>query len=91
MNHFSQWVGDNDSIIYSLNITTLPKTNSSPLKISFPKRKVVFQSSIEKVLCWFQGGYTFGVSPSQKRWKVKVSSFDMDPLLKRNIRVITGE
>ena len=26
--------------------STLPKTNSSPLKIGFPKRKVVFQPSI---------------------------------------------
>ena len=47
---FSEFFSVQDSAakkIRNLGITfTLPETNSSPLKIGFPKRKVVFQPSI---------------------------------------------
>ena len=44
-------------------IFALPETNSSPLKIGYPKRKVVFQLSIFRGYVSFREGniYTWGV------------------------------
>ena len=42
------WLNKKDKLIFQpfFVMVTLPETNSSPLKIGHPKRKVVFQSSI---------------------------------------------
>ena len=42
--------------IWAIHVDTLPKTNSSPLKIGHPKRKLVFQSSIFRCYVGFREG-----------------------------------
>ena len=51
---------DLEFLRFSGKSTTLPETNSSPLKISLPNRKVVFQPSI------FRGYVSFREGNQQK-------------------------
>ena len=43
---FGMGGGEGNDITHTVMAFTLPETNSSPLKIGFPNRKVVFQPSI---------------------------------------------
>ena len=51
--------------------TTLPETNSSPLKIGHPKRKLVFQPSIFQVLLLLVSGSVTSYAPSKYVWPTK--------------------
>ena len=65
----SGWNVKNLSFMGTYKQVTLPETNSSPLKIGHPKRKLVFQPSIFRCYVSFREGIYLGVISQLKRSK----------------------